>query len=61
MLGENNPWNIIINNTTDPLEFENLKNDLPFGLLTWKTTDLSKTTNFLDLTITISKNGYITT
>jgi hypothetical protein len=51
----------IINNERDLLEFENLKKDLPFGLLTWKTTDPSKTTDFLDLTITIDDNGYITT
>ena len=51
----------IINNDTDLLEFENLKKDLPFGLLTWKTTDLSKTTDFLDLTITIDNEGHITT
>ena len=38
-----------------------MKKDLPFGLLTWKTTSLLTTADFLDLTISINNEGNITT
>ena len=51
----------IVNNVNDLQEFENMKKDLPFGLLTWKTTSLLTTADFLDLTISINNEGNITT
>jgi hypothetical protein len=39
---------------TDPDQWQNFKDDMNnFGVLTWKVKELSKSVNFLDLTITI--------
>ena len=51
----------IDNNTNDIQEFENLNEDLPFEILTWKTTSLSTTSDFLDLTISVDDNHNINT
>lgn len=47
---------------TDPDQWQNFKDDMNnFGALTWKVEELSKSVNFLDLTITIGEDRRIVT
>ncbi|KAL7469413.1 hypothetical protein ACHAXS_009674 [Conticribra weissflogii] len=41
--------------------FEEFKKDLPFGLLTWEASPLGRHVDFLDLTININDDGYVST
>ena len=51
----------LVYNNSDLQKWEEFKTDLPYGNLTWDTEKLSRSVDFLDLTIMVSETGSIST